>query len=79
MKTDTVIRTIVLIIALANQILTAAGKSPLPIEDESVKELITVGFTVASAMAAWWKNNSFTEEAVRADEFMEELKSLKKE
>ena len=77
MKTDTIIRTVVLIIALVNQILTSTGKSPLPIEDEAVKELITVGFTVITAMVAWWQNNSFTKEAIKADEYLAELKEDK--
>ena len=77
MKSDTIIRTVVLVIALVNQILTSTGKSPLPIEDETVKELITVGFTVVTAMVAWWQNNSFTKEAIKADEYMAELKEGK--
>lgn len=74
MKKDTIIRTVILIIALANQFLAIYGKSPIPIEDEVITELLSTAFTVATALAAWWKNNSFTGAAIMADEYMKELK-----
>ena len=30
--------------------------------------MISAGFTVGAALAAWWKNNSFTKAALKADE-----------
>lgn len=57
MDKASVIRTIVLAIALINQVLTTAGKSPLPIEDQSVDVLVSTGFTVVAAVWNWWKNN----------------------
>jgi SPP1 family holin len=66
-STGTITRTIILALALTNQILTASGHSPLPIEDETVTELIATGATVIAALIAWWKNNSFTQKAIKAD------------
>ena len=74
MKPDTIIRTIVLVIALVNQILTACGKGIIPIEQETVNQLISAGFTVVTALVAWWRNNSFTLEAQRADEYLQQLR-----
>lgn len=74
-KKDTVIRTILLALALVNQILTSTGHGVLPISDEAVTEGISLGFTVVTALAAWWKNNSFTRAAVQADERMREMKN----
>ncbi len=74
MKTDTLIRTIVLAVALLNQILSATGKSILPIEDETVSQLITAAFTIITSLAAWWKNNSFSPEAIEADVYLESLR-----
>ena len=73
-----IIRTLVLVIALVNQFLVAAGKSPLPIEDVQIETLVSTVFTVAASMWSWWKNNSVTEEAQAADEYLRELKSLTK-
>ena len=73
-KTDTVIRTIILIIALVNQVLTALGKNPLPWSNEEIYSGLSAVATVAAAAWAWWKNNSLTNAAVAADEYMETLK-----
>lgn len=73
-ETSTIIRTIVLIIALINQILSATGHSPLPISDEQVNELVSTIVTVIVSIWTWWMNNSFTQSALIADEYRKELK-----
>ena len=70
----TLTRTAVLGLALANQLLSAAGKPLLPIESAQLEQMISSGFTVGAALAAWWNNNSFTTEAIEADEFMVRMK-----
>lgn len=77
-KADTIIRTVILALALINQCLTMSGKQVLPIEDETVNLLVTNAFTVAMAIIAWWKNNSFTKEAIAADEEMKLAKEANK-
>ena len=44
----TIARTAALMLALANQILSAFGKSPLPIESSTVEQLVTTGITTPS-------------------------------
>ena len=66
-RPDTIIRTVVLIVALINQILTSTGHTIIPVSDEQIAELITLCVTIASSVWAWWKNNSFTQAALRAD------------
>lgn len=73
-KPATIARTAVLALALANQILSVAGLSPLPIDSATLEPWVTTGLTTAAAVWAWWKNNSFTPEAIRADELMKEMK-----
>lgn len=70
----TIARTIILVLALLNQILTAMGHSVINISDESINTLISTGFTIVTAIIAWWKNNSFTQSALKADEVMREGK-----
>ena len=72
--TGTIARTIILALALVNQILTATGHGIINISDDDVNTLISTIFTVVSAVAAWWKNNSFTQSALKADEVMREDK-----
>lgn len=72
-KVATMTRTAVLMLALANQILTAIGHSPIPVDDAQLEQLISTGMTVGAAIWAWWKNNSFTKEAIAADNYLESL------
>lgn len=60
---------------LTNQMLSAMGKSPLPIESTTVEQLVTAGITTIAALVAWWKNNSFTKEAIAADKEYDRLKA----
>lgn len=71
----TAARTLILVFALINQILSACGKSPLPIESETLEQLVTAGFTTVAALIAWWKNNSFTTNALKADALLTQLNS----
>ena len=70
----TIARTACLLLALTNQILSACGKPVLPIESATVEQLVTAGITTVAALIAWWKNNSFTPEAIEADAFMARMK-----
>ena len=71
----TITRTAVLLLALTNQILSACGKPVLPIESATVEQLVTTGLTVTAALVNWWKNNSFTPEAIKADGYLEQLRT----
>ena len=76
-KVATMTRTAVLILALANQILSATGHSPIPVDDAQLEQLISTGMTVGAAIWAWWENNSFTKEAIAADNYLESLTGRK--
>ena len=76
---QTLIRTIVLGLALVNQLLTAWGKNPLPFSEEGLYEGLSAAWTAASALWAWWKNNSFTKEAVAADRLLAALRKGEEE
>ena len=66
----TIARTACLLLALTNQVLSALGKPVLPIESATVEQLVTAGITTVTALVAWWQNNSFTQEAIRADNLL---------
>ena len=71
----TIARTACLLLALTNQVLSALGKPVLPIESQTVEQLVTAGITTVAALVAWWKNNSFTAAAIQADKYLENKKS----
>lgn len=78
-KTDTIIRTVILLVALINQILTSTGHTIIPVSDEDIATIISLVITAGASIWAWWKNNSFTAHAIKADEIMRELKEANRE
>ena len=78
-STDTIIRTIVLVVALINQVLTATGKNPLPFSDDMIYEAVTLAVTIGASVWAWWENNSFTKAAIEADQYLKDLKTEDRE
>lgn len=76
---ETVIRTVILIVTLINTLLTALGLNPLPFSENEIYQAISTVCTVAAAIWAWWKNNSFTKAAIKADEIMKQMKEAAKE
>lgn len=71
---ETVIRTVLLVLSLVNQILTVLGKNPLPFSQQELYQALSTVATAATSLWAWWKNNSFTAAAVEADRYMSALK-----
>lgn len=78
-SSGTIARTIVLALALINQLLTAFGYNMIDVSDETVNTLVSTIFTVISSVIAFWKNNSFTKAAIEADKVMKEIKASGKE
>lgn len=79
LKKETVIRTVLLVLALVNQVLCALDLSPIPYSESALYDWLSLGFTAAMAIWSWWKNNSFTRAAREADAYLEELKKEEKE
>ena len=76
-KADTIARTIVLALALINQVLAIVGKDALPFTEDNVYQICTLIATLITSGIAWWKNNSFTQPAIEADELKKKLKESK--
>jgi len=73
--TGSIIRTVTLVFALTNKVLTVAGINPLPFSDEEMYMFGTTAATLVTGVWAWWGNNSFTKEAIKADKYLKKLKS----
>lgn len=70
----TIARTIVLLLALANQVLAMCGKQVLNISDDDIYQVVSIVFTIGASVWSWWKNNSFSQAAIKADEYKENIK-----
>ena len=75
----TIARTVILALALINQILSSTGHPVIPIPNEDIETLFSTGFTILMAIIAWWKNNSFTKAARMGDFQMRKIKREAKE
>lgn len=67
---QTWVRTTVLIIALIGQLFVILGKRTEAIDIDRWTEYVTYAVTVISSVWAWWKNNSFTQQAQDADNIL---------
>ena len=73
------VRVIALFLVLANQISVSFFEFKLlPFADEEIYEAVSIVITTAVAFWTSWKNNSFTDEAQVADEYLRQEKELKK-
>lgn len=74
-QTGTIVRTVCLALALLNQVLVACGIKALPITDDQVNTVISTCITIGVSLWTWWKNNSFTKAAIKADQTLRDIKS----
>ncbi len=63
-------RTIVLVLALISQLCVILGKCSDAIDVDRWQEYATYILTVIGSIWSWWKNNSFTLDAQKADKSM---------
>ncbi len=73
-------RIIVLFLVLINQISISFFEFEiLPFGESQIYEGVSVVLTVIAAIWTAWKNNSITDEAKRADEYLKDLRQNLKE
>ena len=72
-RVSTVVRTIIIVIAFANMILSFFGINPIPVSEEILYEVISAVVSFLTVIWGWWKNNSFSKIARKADAYGVEL------
>ncbi|EQB34631.1 holin [Virgibacillus sp. CM-4] len=77
MDKGTIVRTAVLILALANQFLVTAGLNPIPGTQEMWGEIITMIITAAASAWAWFKNNYVTLKGKQQKTLLKQSKLIK--
>lgn len=71
---STLARTIVLVLALVNQVLAVMGRGTIDIAEETIYQAVSLACTIGMAFRVWWKNNDFTREAAAGTKYMHVLK-----
>lgn len=72
---STIIRTILVSIVIINFILEKLGVDLIPADESLITMFVETFLEIAVIVVGFWKNNSYSEAAIRADEFLKELRS----
>lgn len=71
---STIVRTILTIIVLVNFILERCGVDLICTDESTIAMIIETIIEIAIIIVGFWKNNSFSENAIKADEFLKNLR-----
>lgn len=66
----TISRVIMLFISIFNELAVSYGWYVITVTDEDVTKAVSLIFMIIMAVVCMWKNNSFTQAAIQADEVM---------
>ena len=70
----TIVRTILLALVVVNFVLEKMGIDVIPVNESAILMIVETAIEIAIIVVGFWKNNSYTEKAIRADEFLKELR-----
>lgn len=70
----TIVRTVLVLFAIVNFALERFGIDIIPVDESAVLMFVETGIEIAILAVGFWKNNSYTEKAIKADEFLKQLK-----
>ena len=70
----TIVRTILLLVAIVNMGLQHFGIDVIKVDEEGVASIVEYIIQIAIIVVGFWKNNSYTEKAIEADKFLRDLK-----
>lgn len=67
------------VLVVVNIVLNALGYDAIQIDESQLGELIESGITVAIILVGHWKNNSYSKNAIKADEYLKKLNEFNEE
>lgn len=70
----TIIRTILMILVIVNIILERNGIDVIPADESTISMFVETVIEIAVIGVGFWKNNSYSKRAIKADEFLKRLK-----
>ena len=72
----TIVRTISLVIVLINIVLKKFGVDLINVSESEILTTVEMLIEIAVIVVAWWKNNSYSKNAIQADEYLKHLKEM---
>lgn len=70
----TIVRTIAILLVILNRVLQHFGLDIINVDENMILTFLEALIEIAIIIVGFWKNNSYSEKAIRADEFLKELK-----
>lgn len=70
----TIVRTIMMVLVIVNIILQRLGYDIIDVDESTVLTAVELLIEIAILVVSWWKNNSFSQNAIKADEYLQKLK-----
>ena len=70
----TLVRTIMIVLVIVNMALQHFGYDIIDVEESTILALVEILIEIAVIVVGFWKNNSYSENAIKADEFLKKLK-----
>ncbi len=71
----TIVRTVMLVIVIINLVLKQLGHDLINVSESEILSVVEMIIELAVIVVSFWKNNSYSEKAIKADEFLAVLKS----
>ena len=71
---STIVRTILILIVIVNFILERCGVDIIPTDESAILMFVETAIEIAIIAVGFWKNNSFSEKAIKADKFLQQLR-----
>ena len=71
---STIIRTILVALIIINFVLERCGIDIIPTDEHTITMLVETIIEISVIAVGFWKNNSFSEKAIKADAFLKELR-----
>ena len=72
---STIIRTILVLLVIVNIILERLGIDVIPADEHIVTMVVETIIEIAIIVVGFWKNNSYSEAAIKADAFLRKLRT----
>jgi SPP1 family holin len=75
----TIVRTIMMLLVIVNIVLQHMGYDIIDVDESAILTLVELLIEIAIMIVGFWKNNSYTEKAIKADEFLKKLRDSDEE
>lgn len=73
-KKSTIVRTILVILVIINFVLEKRGIDIIPTDEYQIAMFVETAIEIAIIVVGFWKNNSYSPKAIKADEFLQNLR-----